>query len=226
MADEVTLPTEEEIYQLPCWAQVAFAVRCARRALPLFNKNWPDAPKQHSDAIVKAIEFAEQSARDEVPRRDPRAPRDDDDDAVEDASDAAEAAGVASAAAAANAVIFASSVHTAAYAAEAAWKAGVPFSDIRKDFTKLQNESILHQWTDDSPVPSTVFDSLDEPTHAFILELHSEPGIDPNLIGDAVIKLWEVANEYHMAMGGGVLTLDEFQQFMPALVPVAPTVGG
>jgi hypothetical protein len=30
------IPTEEEIAKLPRWARVAFAARCARRALPLF----------------------------------------------------------------------------------------------------------------------------------------------------------------------------------------------
>ncbi len=252
MADEVTLPTEEEIAQLPRWARVAFAARCARRALPLFKKYWPDAPKRHPDAIIQAIEFAEQAAgaahtvvgiySAKVAAAYATAAK-----AAAYASKAAAYAAKAAGYAANDAAYAAYDANDAAYAvtnvvsdddaigdaddfaadaAKAAWSAGIPLSDIRKDFIKLQNESILRKWTDDTPVPPSVFDSLDEPAHALLLDLHSEPGADPHIIGDAIVKLWEAANEYHMAKGGGVLTLDEFQQFMPALVPVAPSVGG
>jgi hypothetical protein len=47
MADEVELPTEAEIRQLPRWARVAFAARCARRVLPLVRHYWKDAPEDH-----------------------------------------------------------------------------------------------------------------------------------------------------------------------------------
>ncbi len=37
MSEKVNIPTEKEIGQLPRWAQVAFAARCARRVQPLFK---------------------------------------------------------------------------------------------------------------------------------------------------------------------------------------------
>jgi hypothetical protein len=62
VADEVTLPTQEEIAALPRWAKVAFAARCTRRVLPVFKHNWPAAPKKHLDAVKKAVEVAERAA--------------------------------------------------------------------------------------------------------------------------------------------------------------------
>jgi hypothetical protein len=61
---EAKLPTEEDIAKLPRWARVAFAARCARRALPLFVQHWPDAPSVHLKAIEKAISVAEDAAAD------------------------------------------------------------------------------------------------------------------------------------------------------------------
>ncbi len=111
-------------------------------------------------------------------------------------------------------------------------------NSIRADYTRLTDELAKNAWDDDSPIPSSVFGPLwpeglppGWPTEdlaqlrGIVLELHSEPDADPHLIGDAVVKLWEVANEYHMACGGGVLTIDEFKQLMPALVPVGPAAG-
>ena len=60
MADtERGLPTEEEISQLPRWAIVAFAARCARRAQSVFIFAWPDAPEEHKEAVVNAIQAAD-----------------------------------------------------------------------------------------------------------------------------------------------------------------------
>lgn len=221
MADEVTLPTEEEIAQLPRWARVAFAARCARRASAYFNQDSTTVLQADSKVLVRAIVFAEQSAAEATH------------DEYEGMSYTEytpdyDGAAYASAYAAASAVLM-SDVIDATDVKEAAVKAveaGVPSSEIRSDFRRLQDKCLLQRWTDDTPVPPSVFDSLDEPAHALLLDLHSEPGADPHIIGDAIVKLWEAANEYHMAKGGGVLTLDEFQQFMPALVPVAPSVGG
>jgi hypothetical protein len=41
MSQEITIPSEEEIKQLPRWAIVAYAARCARRVEPLFVFFWP-----------------------------------------------------------------------------------------------------------------------------------------------------------------------------------------
>ncbi|VTR93217.1 leucine-rich repeat : Leucine-rich repeat protein, putative OS=Trypanosoma vivax (strain Y486) GN=TvY486_0039050 PE=4 SV=1: Pkinase: LRR_4: LRR_4: LRR_4: LRR_4: LRR_4 [Gemmata massiliana] len=56
---EARSPTEAEIAQLPRWARVALAVRCARRVLPLFRHDWPAAPFEHIESVVQAVELAE-----------------------------------------------------------------------------------------------------------------------------------------------------------------------
>jgi hypothetical protein len=62
MADKVKLPTKKGIAELPQWARVAFAARCARRVLPLFKHFWKDAPQKHVVAVTRAVELAERSA--------------------------------------------------------------------------------------------------------------------------------------------------------------------
>lgn len=55
MPDEIT---KSELAQLPRWAIVAFAARCARR-VEVFAASLPE---QHTSAVAKAIEIAEQGA--------------------------------------------------------------------------------------------------------------------------------------------------------------------
>jgi hypothetical protein len=62
MADDATIPTEQELRALPRWALVAFAARCARRVQPLFKDGWPDAPVEDVQALERVIVLAEQSA--------------------------------------------------------------------------------------------------------------------------------------------------------------------
>jgi Domain of unknown function (DUF4375) len=47
---------------LPHWARVAFAARCARQVFPLLAKHWPGIPSHRSNAIRLAIDLAGQSA--------------------------------------------------------------------------------------------------------------------------------------------------------------------
>ena len=58
MAEDIRVPTQEEIAQLPLGAQVAFAARCVRRVQPLFTFFWPNAPQKHTEAVEKAISIA------------------------------------------------------------------------------------------------------------------------------------------------------------------------
>jgi hypothetical protein len=53
--------------ELPHWARVAFAARCARQALPLFLEHWPDAKPERIKAIENAIALAERSAAEAAP---------------------------------------------------------------------------------------------------------------------------------------------------------------
>jgi hypothetical protein len=48
--------------ELPHWARVAFAARCARRVLQLFSENWPNAKPERGQTILTAIRLAEESA--------------------------------------------------------------------------------------------------------------------------------------------------------------------
>ncbi len=62
MAEPKGIPSKNEIQQLPKWAQVSFAARCARRVQPLFVAFWHDAPQEHVDAIERAISVTEKVA--------------------------------------------------------------------------------------------------------------------------------------------------------------------
>ena len=62
MASEDHLPTEEEISQLPRWARVAFAVRCAERVLPVFDRYWQDKPRLASLTLLQAVDMARGAA--------------------------------------------------------------------------------------------------------------------------------------------------------------------
>jgi hypothetical protein len=221
MADEVTLPTEMEIASLPQWARVAFAARCARRALSLYS----GIQDQYLMAARKAVAITERAASLADSPTDSRpygriAGR---------AGRSPEPALQAAANAIMSITVSFASVTSTRTAARLAVHAGVTPSSICDDFSQVSKIAITSNWSDITPVPQSVFEPVIElpllESVSMILELHSEPDTDPHLIGEAVVKLWEVANEYHMAKGGGVLTLDEFQQFMPALVPVAPSVG-
>src|SRR5262249_33531456 len=48
--------------ELPHWARVAFAARCARHVLSCFSEDWPNAEPKRSEAILTAIQQAESSA--------------------------------------------------------------------------------------------------------------------------------------------------------------------
>jgi hypothetical protein len=56
-------PNADDLMKLSRWARVAFAARCARRVQPLFTHFWPGAPKEHVEAIDRAITLSEASAR-------------------------------------------------------------------------------------------------------------------------------------------------------------------
>lgn len=48
--------------QLPHWARIAFAARCARRVMFLYREHWPRTPEKYPNALSKAVALAEQSA--------------------------------------------------------------------------------------------------------------------------------------------------------------------
>jgi hypothetical protein len=55
-------PTRKEIEQLPRWARVAFAARCARRVLPLYKHYCPEVAEYDIKSVTGAAAVAERSA--------------------------------------------------------------------------------------------------------------------------------------------------------------------
>ncbi len=52
----------EAVVNLPHWARVAFAARCARHVAPLLSQVWPEAADQRRQAYRRAVYLAESSA--------------------------------------------------------------------------------------------------------------------------------------------------------------------
>jgi hypothetical protein len=63
MIMEPRVPAKEDVLQLPRWARVAFAVRCARRVQPLLRQHLPTAGVRQVEAVERAIRLAEEVAR-------------------------------------------------------------------------------------------------------------------------------------------------------------------
>jgi Domain of unknown function (DUF4375) len=55
-------PVAVGIPELPHWARVAFAARCARLVYPYFPRFWPDARPERPLSIARAAQLAERSA--------------------------------------------------------------------------------------------------------------------------------------------------------------------
>jgi hypothetical protein len=269
MADKVKLPTREEIKQLPRWARVAFAARCARRVLPLVKHFWKCAPEHYLKALDKAVSAAETVAGRTATYLDVYTSAAVVTAAVAAAAAAADArvvgaaAANAAGAAAANAARAAraptadddapgAAARATAYAAaytypEAACVAYVVATEkaIRADFECLLLRARDENWTDDTPVPPTVFGSMwpdgppprwpkeetgpePEPTPAVVDEsnrviLRVEiPDVNSqqhvNEIENGVNELINALNEAHIARGAGRLTIDDIKHLISALV--------
>ena len=170
------LPTWEEIRQLPRWARVAFAAHCARRVLPLYAADWPDAPPHRAAAVDQAVRYAEVAATTLV--ADAAEARGTAADARETAAEAERlgrlvAADIAhAAAAAADAVRAAADAErdvtdatrdTARAAAAAALRAAAAFRDesagalIRRDFDAVLSHALANGWTAGTAVPPDTF---------------------------------------------------------------------
>jgi hypothetical protein len=169
------VPTEAEIELLPQWARVAFAARCARRVLPLFRNFWRDAHELHSAALNNAIVFTEFTASVAKAAKDTTY-------ATAYAVGVARAAQDAHAPKTAHDIIYAAvyaagtvtnttkatlattSVSYAAAVCAATTNAAPIISNlirpIRSDFETVYDMSRASHWTDDSPVPPSVFGPL------------------------------------------------------------------
>lgn len=174
----------EEIGQLPRWAKVAFAARCARRFQQLFTKHWPDAPAHHIRAIDTAIGVSEHysAAANAILVGNAAAIAYS---AANSAAAAAEAAGdVANASLAYTAARLAAAAAHDAYEASLASPARLTnryvkiyrdaicisasgeskaLLSMRNDFSRLFEASRREKWDDSTPVPSSFFGPLQVP---------------------------------------------------------------
>lgn len=262
---EPQLPTEADIYKLPCRARVAFAARCARQASPLFKKNWPEAPEGHLIAIEKAVSKAEQSAAaaaaadafgvaaiavataDAVAAADAVSKAAKADAAFADITKAAyassararasstrAAAVAAGATAAAFEFAFYYSIKIADAVVAAVAIAGVPIAAIAHDFQTILELSQREKWTDDTPVPPSVFGPIVNDVvgklkpitpstgHVVEIELEIPDHWTEQQIRDHVAELTHRAEMVHRAAGGNGLTVEEMriENEQPAYVPV------
>ncbi len=177
------------IGSLPHWARVAFAARCSRNVLPLFERFWPDAPAGRLEPLRAAIALAEQSAREGQPAPEleeaivgsvitagaalkptygfspGKEPVPVDEHASQIASFVAKSAEWAAKAAqqgpsgsvnaALEAYIWARDTAHMAEAVDV-------LARLQDDFTGLHRVARRSRWSDDTPVPPSVFDLVAE----------------------------------------------------------------
>lgn len=181
MPDKNGLPTEEELLELPRWARVVFALRCAQRVRPWFAKFWRDAPEEHIKALDTAYTLVQASAARpaSTSQFEVRAAGIAADDAADAADTAARAATLAAAAdaptrasdaarAAAQAARAAADAAADAHAADAAAAAAAHAADadadtvpmIRQDYERLRDLAKQHRWMDKSPVDAALLGPL------------------------------------------------------------------
>jgi Domain of unknown function (DUF4375) len=186
-----TDPVAVGIADLPRWARVAFAARCARMVFPFFHEFWPDAIQEHVDGVNEAIIQAAKAAAiaqatPEVKQAEGMAglaagtalsislygyPNEDSEPGPPDGNAASSACQVIKAAehaaAAAGADNKESCVRDAtqsyAYARGMALDmAPELFDQMARDFRSLQRAARRGHWTDRTPVPQSVFTSTDD----------------------------------------------------------------
>ena len=228
-----TLPTLAEILQLPRWARVAFAARCARRVLPQFNANWPDAPPEYAQAVESAVSIAESSARNATvdlvsgPMRAAYAAARDA-DTYHLARSAAYTAAIAANTAGA-AFFGATPADAAEEAAAAAVEAGASASQIRADYNLLRYYSWQHGWTDETPVPPEVFApipaanagtlspdpvTIEDAEFSLVIQAIVGPEVSAEILSRHLVRLFKALNEYCLEKYGRRLTKDRFYRLV------------
>ncbi|MFG0246886.1 MAG: hypothetical protein ACF8MF_12635 [Phycisphaerales bacterium JB052] len=165
--NDLSLPTEEEIAKLPKWAKLAFAARCARRVLPLYQFHTPEASKDdldHLDYMVGLHEGFAANASFTLSSDHKHVPGDASGISVNAANSMA--AGVAGVIDElrdirsplehdeldAKSVIY----HLVKRSARST-NSETHLQQIRADLKLLELLSLQEKWTDDTPVPPEVF---------------------------------------------------------------------
>jgi len=150
------VPTESDVANLPRWAKIAFASRCARRLLPLININPGELASDQELAVVTIVRAVEQSAATATlqARTIKTAVRVVKDSVlIGDRNDAANAALAAAHMSACNAAQI--TVTTLQRLANVRTLRFVLLP--RRDFDHILRLAKELNWTDDTPVPPEVF---------------------------------------------------------------------
>ncbi len=157
-----TLPTKKEIARLPHWARVAFAARCARRVLPLFEKYRATTPATDRVVVSRAVEAAELSSTFAFGGPDRADAARDAASKYTKASDSADAVFVSAIYAADAAVTYSETIASTFTAATSSARStdGWILPLIRQDFELVSELSQVNKWTDATPVPPAVFGPL------------------------------------------------------------------
>lgn len=236
---DTTLPIEEEVTQLPIWAQVALAARCARRVVVLFPNGWTGTPGRWSE-LRRIVGYSEESAT---------LGRSSDgfigvligkDQQVGALLPIIVSNTVIEAASAANFLIYsdgAGSAYPAVTEAAAAISEVIPDTpllSIRRDFDALLRLSEWQHWNNDTPVPPDVFGPLwpegappswpadpDVPHRdEFVATALVKDDTPPRHVVDEVLNVFNAINRYYIARTGQRLTLEgDMPLLLAALVP-------
>ncbi|QJW94291.1 hypothetical protein [Frigoriglobus tundricola] len=225
------VPTEEEIAELPRWARVAFAARCARRVLTAFDSLFLDTKPRVSAEIETAVMFAEQNAGNLLI---PALYYASAEEYLREAPGTVAEFVVAAALTAAESVTGENTTafHAMRYATSVATESDF-LAAFRRDFDHLSRLAEWQHWTDDTPVPPEVFGPLwpegppkswppitDAPPRTdLVVEAFARERATERMIEDDIVNLFNALNRYHIARNGVRLTLEQFQSLLPAFVP-------
>ncbi len=179
----------EEIGAIPHWARVAFAARCARTMIALFQRFWPNANPARLESLQIAVGLSEQSAADGravdgleravtgtimtagaalMPvygEKDKDEPYPTDENACYIASFVAKAAEWAAKAAQGgptNSTIYALEAYTFSRDAADVAQAGEMLNRLHSECAALYRLAMKGQWLDRTPVPPSIFSLLPE----------------------------------------------------------------
>jgi len=156
------IPTPADISQIPRWAALAFAGRCARRVQPIYRYSWKDAPDNAVQLLATGVNWAEQVAV-QRPASLFSASMTAADQAAQLAMEAhilpASLAAMSAASAGRGAPIdsLMQAVNSFVLVATSMAPVTRQLHRIRRDFDHLVSLAREHHWTDETPVPPEVF---------------------------------------------------------------------
>ncbi len=245
-APKTGIPSEDELSQIPRWARVAFAARCARRVAPLAAEI---ESTEHYAAMRRAIEHSENAAaagiRADVPALASEMRRAADTVGLRPALGAVDAAHCAILEAMvdpARLSEYRNYVHSAARGAQFAFEHGnlawiePGARAMRRDFELLKATSETERWTDETPVPPEFFGAVwpapwgtpegwdanrpqvPPPRQELLLEFAVPDDTPAHEVDRLVREFVRKASELHVMAGGSGLKVDALHIWSPATV--------